>query len=190
MEEGHLEQTESEFLLWLYSNQTIYMEDSQLKTMYGVPQGGINSPILFNFAMYFCLREIREKCKDLAKSHLNRTPEIQESIIPSTENTFVYADDLAFHLHGPTSSRALQYYTKDLIQLIQKVASEWGLRINHKKCGLLPLFSSKKRWLDVCYNGIFCGIPIVDEYRYLGITITSNLSIEEHLKKIGKKLPI
>jgi len=173
---------------WLYNNQTIGLQEVETQTLYGVPQGGLNSPILFNFALYFCLRELREQTKVISKSHLNRTPKIQEYMILSEKNTFAFADDIAIHLYGPTSSRALQYYTRSLIPVIQKISSHWGLRLNLKKCGLMPLFNTKNRWNYMCFNELFCGIPIVSSYKYLGIVLNSNLTVNDHVKFITKKI--
>jgi len=114
-----LNKDEADFLLWLYSNQSIKLENSEVTTKFGVPQGGINSPILFNFCMYFMLEELLPKSQEIANIHLNRNSSIRDSIVPSIENTFIFADDLAFHLYGPTKSNALQIYFKKFIILLR-----------------------------------------------------------------------
>lgn len=44
---------ELKFLFWAYQQLKIHIGKEQFKTKYGVPQGGINSPILFDWAIYF-----------------------------------------------------------------------------------------------------------------------------------------
>jgi len=183
-----LEENEANFLLWLYSNQIIQCEDSTIQTLFGVPQGGINSPILFNFCMYFMMEELIPECETIATRHLNRTPITMKTIVPCVDNTFVFADDLAFHLYGPTESNALQLYFKEFIPILSNHSENWGLRINFKKSGLLPLFKSKKEWTRHCFNDVICGIPIVNEYKYLGVIISSNLSMQSQVNLIKKKI--
>ena len=90
--------------------------------------------------MYFMMEELIPECETIATRHLNRTPISMKTIVPCVDNTFVFADDLAFHLYGPTESNALQLYFKEFIPILSNHSENWGLRINFKKSGLLPLF--------------------------------------------------
>jgi len=76
VDEKFLAQEEANFLEWFYGNQSIYLEDSRFSPQYGLPQGGLNSPILFNYAMFFLMRELREKAKDIAHISFKRTSSI------------------------------------------------------------------------------------------------------------------
>ncbi len=49
------------YLFGIYSRLTLKLDKESFPPKNGVPQGGINSPILFNYAMYYFLTEAAER---------------------------------------------------------------------------------------------------------------------------------
>ena len=51
------------FMKWMYSHQIVKTENSEFRPSIGVPQGGINSPMLFNITLFYMMQEFRERIK-------------------------------------------------------------------------------------------------------------------------------
>jgi hypothetical protein len=131
----------------------------------GVRQGGIISPILFNFYIDSVLRDISEMpigCK----------------LVNIRHNIQGYADDLT--VLAPTG-HGLQLIIDKLGEKIQALS----LTLNEKK-SVCMIFASKgnEKYLDVP-DFILKGnkLNIVDEYKYLGIILTSDLCNKEDIKR-------
>ena len=60
-----LQEEKLTYLFTLYSRIRIELGKESFNPKNGVSQGGINSPILFNFAMYYFLTEAANKIKEL-----------------------------------------------------------------------------------------------------------------------------
>ena len=80
-----------------------------------------------------------------------------------------YADDLVFRCQYDNFERCLA--------LVEEVAQEYGLQINFKKSGI---FCS--RTLD--FRSKF---PVVDSYKYLGVTMEKDGCLEPHLRTIMER---
>ena len=74
---------------------------------------------------------------------LNRTSVIATSIRLGELSTFVFADDLAFHIYGRTQSNVIQGSFKNFVLLLEEV-SNLEITINSKKSAHMPLFKPKK----------------------------------------------
>jgi hypothetical protein len=58
------------------------------------------------------------------------------------------------------------------------------MKINHKKCGIIYFRWRKKR---KSYKE-FKKFPLIDKYKYLGAELSSNLTTDDHLNYIEKKI--
>ena len=98
---------------------------------HGVPQGGILSPIIFNYAMYYYLTEVFNA--------YNRTPDLQE--YQKIRHRGLWADDMAVVLNAIERSTFLfKASFATLIRLLTDIGQDWGLRINWSKSGLMRMF--------------------------------------------------
>jgi len=92
-------------------------------------------------------------------------------------NTFAYADDVAVLCLGTQEVRRA-------LNLIAKWSLENGATINRRKCGILPI--SKKDnpdvWLEID------GVPVVDEYKYLGIPLDQALNLKHLVPVINSRV--
>ena len=129
----------------------------------GVRQGGILSPLLFNFY----INEIIEVISELnvgCEINCYRT------------NLIAYADDVV--LIAP-SVRALQFLINTFVKLIDKL----NLSVNEQKT-VCMIFKCRKRdniVLEFFINDTI--IKIVSEYKYLGIIINEKLSCTDDIKR-------
>ena len=124
----------------------------------GVHQGSPISPALFDIYMEDVMAEVREHCAGFDFWYK------------------LYADDLVVtvsHQHLETFLAALH-----------QVSRNYDLIINPKKCGI---FAIKKHFKIITDELNLCGIPVVSEYCYLGVTIDESGSLWPQLDKIKKR---
>jgi len=199
-----LDEDKLTFLFTIYSKLRIKLNKESFVPKNGVPQGGINSPILFNYAMYYFLTE--------AATNINRKIHelyIQPSarFVLTPENNFLWADDLASLI------KAHPKRAKDIIKLYFEIMIEtglkWGLTINFNKSAVMEFFTLKTSYnylsdhrttwvagkgtelqLDISPNGVATTIkvPLVIEYKYLGVRITRDLLPTAHLQGLKAKI--
>lgn len=99
----------------------------------------------------------------------------------NTENLLGYADDLCVLCTSPSELRRV-------IKLIKHWSRENNLALNAKKSGILeftPRLGKQSNYLQI--NSEFEGIPIVTEYRYLGLIFNGKLTMKNQLEQIDKK---
>ena len=192
------------FLFSIYSRLVIKLDKESFTLKNGVPQGGINSPILFNFAMFFFLSEAASIINQRKRQSCG-LPKLPDLIIP--KKNFLWADDLATLLkaHPNRAKEFIKIYFEVLIE----VGEKWGLTINFSKSAIMDFFSrstsynhlsdyqttwDKKKGtelkLDISVKGVktTINIPLVTEYKYLGILISRDLTPQAHLQMIAKKI--
>ena len=124
----------------------------------GVRQGDSLSPILFNLVMDSCLN-------DIDGVHV---PGVDERI-PG----LLLADDAA--IFAETYAQMMSNLRK-----FGEWASAWKMKIGHSKCGLMVLHdplahetARNREWITQGHP-----IPVVDSYKYLGLTIDTTVSTD------------
>jgi len=198
-----LEKTKLTYLFTLYNRIKIYLHDSFYQPTKGVPQGGINSPILFNFAMYYFLTDCSNRIN--LRIQLLEQRQISPKVM-TPETNFLWADDLAslLRVHPQRAKLWISTYFTIMIEEGQK----WGLHINFEKSAVMEMFSfrtnysflsdSKTTWIKnkgcsielIIYpegKRKIITIPIVIKYKYLGVQISRNLSGKPHLQALKLK---
>ena len=137
------------FLFWAYSQLQICLGNYSFRPKHGVPQGGINSPILFNFALYFMLEELT---KSLIDSQRMTTSGNKPKILVDYSNSFLFADDSAFAFKFRYSSTEwIKCRLKLFYKLLISVSRKWGLKINHNKSALMLMHNKSTKfgsWSD------------------------------------------
>lgn len=134
------------------------MESDPNKINSGVAQGSLVSPLLYDWYV-----------NDLVV-HLSK--------YLRTENVFAYADDIALLCLGYSDVRAA-------LTAIEDWCSKNGAQLNKKKCGILPI---RKRQMSLNIGKEVEGIPVVSEYKYLGVPLDSGLTLKHLLKLVKTKV--
>ena len=199
-----LEEDKLSYLFTIYSRLAIKLDKESFTPKNGVPQGGINSPILFNFAMFYFLTEaavvINRRIRDSCGLHHLPNP-------ISPDKNFLWADDLAslLQVHPNRAKEWIKIYFEVLIE----VGSDWGLTINFNKSAIMDFFTHRTSYnhlsdhdttwdkkkgtelrLDITINGkpSTIAIPLVTDYKYLGVFISRDLTPQAHISYLKKKI--
>ena len=104
---------------------------------------------------------------------------IIELKILSKKNVYFYADDIA-----------LICLTADILTKQILIIQQWGIynhmNINYKKSGILQISPLQKRYYRELEH--IKNIPIVQQYKYLGIIINNDIKPNDHLKYLKDKI--
>ena len=127
----------------------------------GLPQGSVLGPILF------CL-------------YINDLP----TICTDTECQ-MYADDTVFYVSAKNPHQASEILSRQMVGV-----SEWlqrnHLTLNYKKT-VSMCFSIREKVLDKFHITIDAKeIDVVNDFKYLGVTLDSRLKFDIHIKKLSK----
>ena len=125
----------------------------------GVPQGTVLAPLLFLCFINDLPNNISSKIK-------------------------LYADDVLLYATIRTEQDCNQLQ-KDL-DVLGKWADNWKMVFNPQKCEFLRI-ANKKHTILAQYNVQNKPIKEVNHAKYLGVTISQNLSWSEHIKQITSK---
>ena len=98
-----------DFIFWTYSKLTFNLGKESYHPKNGVPQGGINSPILFDFAIYFMLEEF------VAEYHVSPEESQHTDNKISENNSLFFADDAAYIFRFSTSWIEIKKRLKNFI---------------------------------------------------------------------------
>lgn len=90
----------------------------------------------------------------------------------------MYADDMSYFVHHSQTAASIIW--------LKKISAEFGLILNEKKSGILPVkdFYKKCKLGDI--NEIE-GIAIVNNYKYLGIEIDRQGTLNPYVERIRKR---
>ncbi|XP_072033236.1 uncharacterized protein [Amphiura filiformis] len=126
----------------------------------GVPQGTVLGPLLF---LIF----------------INDLPEYVTSEIR------LFADDCL--LYRPIKTQADVTILQHDLSNLQEWERKWLMSFNPAKCEVLRVTNKKKNIITADYSIHGSTLRTVDEAKYLGVTIQSNLSWKPHINNICKK---
>lgn len=135
---------------------------SNLRCTMGVPQGSVLGPLLFSIY----INDLPEQCQDV---------EVQ-----------MYADDTVVYTHAKTAELAAAKLTAALDR-IQHWLDQSCLSLNVSKTK--GMFFSKTKvqpMVDILIKGE--RIDIVTNFKYLGVTLDSNLNFKKHVKTMVKSI--
>jgi hypothetical protein len=157
-------------------NQQSTLLSSQAHVTRGVPQGSPLSPILFSLFI---------DSVSIFTHQFNQSNKQQPYI-----NHQLFADDMAFWVHGtaaPTTMKHLQNFTDQLHQLLKSL----GLQVNTKK-STLTIFSKKEHKLYHWrrYGTIINGEPVTKTTspKYLGLILDPYLKWDKQAKEAAKTM--
>ena len=133
---------------------------SQAPVLSGVPQGTVLGPLLF-------------------LAYINDMPTSIDSTIR------LFADDALVYKTVKTTKDA-QDLQKDL-NLLQEWESKWQMEFNPDKCEVIRFTQKKKNVILSDYSIHGRTLQLVDQAKYLGITLDSKLNFNHHIDNICKK---
>jgi len=127
----------------------------------GVPQGTVLGPTLFSI-------------------YINDLP---EAILHSSIKLF--ADDCILYkaIHTPADSELLQ----EDVCVLQDWQHKWLMRLNESKCFVMSISHPRRNKITSSYKAHNHFLSCVEHYKYLGITIQSDLKWHKHIQLITSK---
>ena len=126
------------------------------KVLSGVPQGTVLGPLLFLL-------------------HINDLPSVVDSQVR------LFADDCL--LYRPIRSDVDRVALQRDLDLLEQWSDTWGMRFNAKKCQIMSITRGRSHTTHL-YT--LCGhvLSSVQEAKYLGITLTDELSWSSHVHSV------
>jgi hypothetical protein len=153
-----LDKEEIDYLRAIHERITLQCGGEKLVTELGLLQGSPISPLLFNIYL-----------DEIIKDFLT-----QNDI--SVTDSFLYADDIAFIIPRNKLETA--------IISLRQLSSKRNMMINDNKSGILWIANDRTRgqpFEAIAY------IPIVKQYKYLGVDIDGKGDIKTYIAKVAKK---
>ena len=161
--EKAISKDEIQLIKAIYSRTKIRLGNHSFTPNIGVAQGSIISPFLFN----------------IYSEDLYHTLE-KEGEIPYGD-LMGYADDLLIICTSPSQLRKC-------ISSIKKWSLENNLLLNAKKSGIIEFTPRARTYPSLLTAGsTFEGIPVVTEYKYLGLIVDPKLTLTKQLAHIEEK---
>ena len=156
-----------DLLNFLLKNSYLEINEKKFRIRKGVPQGSTISPLLFDIFMDDLVSFLKDKPSN-------------ERIEPIKE-LLCYADDVAILFKGIMK-----------LDTIIKNLEDWslknGMTINKKKSGIMFIkLKDNKNFQNKNTDQKIKGFPIVDKYKFLGITIAPNFELKYHFEDIKRK---
>jgi hypothetical protein len=96
------------------------------------------------------------------------------------DEILVYADDLL------VLSDVITIISKS-VRTIQIWSENNGMMLNKQKSDLIGFKGRRQRNSLLKLRELFEGIPVVDQYRYLGLTLNSKLTLKDQISFISRK---
>lgn len=127
-------------------------------TQKGVRQGCLLSPLLFSLFM----------------DDLSDALEGGVRVGGTRVKVLLYADDIVLVSESPVG---LQY----MINMLEKYCNVWSLKVNLEKSKIMVFRKGGKRARNESWKYDGKRIEVVNNYKYLGVLLTSSLSFQSHL---------
>lgn len=139
-----------------------HVKSSEVQITSGVPQGSVLGPLLFII-------------------YIN---DVAEIIGDTQIKLRMYADDCV--IYNTISSVEDQEALNSVFSLFCNWSENWQMSINFKKTVAMT-FSNKKQPLSFAYTNNGVSLARVTEFKYLGVTLTTNLKWRTHVETICNK---
>jgi Reverse transcriptase (RNA-dependent DNA polymerase) len=107
-------------------------------------------------------------------------------LINSPGQTLLYADDIAVILPSYSSSEA-KSLLQDYLNSVADWCAEWKFSISASKCALLPFSRKRKPSTAPALRIDGQDIPVVKQFKFLGLIFYSKLSWSLHIQYVIKK---
>ena len=134
---------------------------------HGVPQGSVISPTLFLIMINDVFDDLPQEASNLKFS--------------------LYADDLAVYSNHPEPEGAIQLL-QGALDKIAHWCDTWGLKIApSKSAAMLICKQFSRRSSDIPLVLGEEAIPVVNSFKYLGITLDSGLTFSHHFKDLKQR---
>ena len=141
----------------IYSRTTICLGKDSFQPNIGVAQGSVISPVLFNIYAESLLKDLQEKGWGI-------------------NDLLGFADDHLVINITKSQLRSAIVFTKEWCNAI-------NIKLNPDKCGILEI-PSKYHHHTLEIGSKLEGIPIVEEYKYLGLILDNQMNGNKHLNKL------
>lgn len=168
------------YIKHIYNSSQVRLQFDEKFTEYiklerGLRQGCPLSPTLFIMFINHIIKKIRYLCGVIIPTHAHSNPNTSQ---PSIASLWFADDAVAF------ASSIKQLI--DIILLINNELSRYNMKLNFKKCAIMPMFNAV---IDDNYKCIIDNephlivnndikIPITNQYKYLGHVINNTLDID------------
>ena len=144
----------------LYSRLKIRLGKEVVLPNQGVAQGSLISPALFDIYAEGCLYAIQ-----------NELGIDEEDLLAYADDTLIICDSLS--------------QVSSIIEVIRLWSGQNNMKLNEKKSGIVEFVGRRMR-RSLRYESI-CGFPVCGEYKYLGVKLTSKLTMGSQLDYIKYK---
>ncbi len=144
----------------VYARMKITFGKEKFTPNQGVAQGSVISPALFNIYAEGLLKKIEEE------DEINF-----EDILAYADDTLVICDSLQ--------------QVRKVIQTIREWTKANNLKLNEKKSGIVEFIG--RRMSKILKESTFEGLPVCNEYKYLGLKLTNKLYMTSQLEYIKAK---
>ena len=157
-----------DLLNFLLKNSYIEINEKRFRIRKGVPQGSTISPLLFDIFMddlinFLCNKPTREK------------------VYPE-KDILCYADDVAIFFNG-------MHKLKQILKNLEDWTLKNEMKINKSKSGIMYIRKKDNEAMRRQYKEEkIQDFPIVQQYKFLGITIAPNFDLSTHFLNLKKKI--
>jgi hypothetical protein len=126
----------------------------------GVKQGCVLSPLLYSIFIMGLVNEIKK---------LNIGIEVRNRMI----SLLLFADDIVMMAEDKDD-------LQKLVECLDKYSEKWRFEVNAKKSAIMVVGRKEEPRLEIGGNAI----PVVDQYKYLGVVMNKNWNWKQHIQQL------